>query len=77
MPWFASSSMRLTWDSWLPVSCSQGPCTSWSFVKVRGNGSGHHQPVSILESAGTEACKKTIVSCGEHGAAKTVWYFCF
>lgn len=63
MPQFASSSTGLTWDSWLPVSCDQGSCTSQLFVKAR-EAPGHHHPVSILESAGTEACNKTIVPCG-------------
>lgn len=40
--------------------------------KAKGNGPGHHHPVSILECAGTKAHNKTIVPCGEYGAAKTV-----
>lgn len=77
MSWYGSSSMGSTWDSWLPVSCNEGTFTSWSFAKAIGNGSGHHHPVSVLESTGTEACNKSIVPCREHGAAKTVWRFCF
>lgn len=77
MPWFVNWPMGSTWDSWLPVSCNQGPCTSWTFAKARGNGPGHHHPVSVLGSAGTDACNKTVVPCGDHGASKTVWHFCF
>lgn len=51
---------------------TQGPCTSRLFVKAKGNGPEHHHPVSILECAGTKAHNKTIVPCGEYGAAKTV-----
>lgn len=59
------------------LTCNQGPCTCRLFVKARGNRPGHNHPVCILECAGTKAHNKTIVPCGEYGAAKTVWHFCF